>query len=76
MENKSFESKIGNLIRNVGITQVVVYAFVGGLLYDGIGALVGLIVGIVCCFFSYGFAVIVDAANKYLNESIHADNKN
>lgn len=74
MENKSYESRIGNFIRFAGATQVIVYTLLGGLYYDGIGLLVGLFVGIVSCFFFYGFAVIVDAANKYLKEPTHTDN--
>lgn len=66
-KEKEAGSSIGNLIRNAGIVQVVLYAITGGLIYEGAGAVAGGIIGLICCFFFYGFAVIVDAAQKYID---------
>ena len=66
-KEKEAGSSIGNLIRNAGIVQVVLYAITGGLIYEGAGAVAGGIIGLICCFLFYGFAVIVDAAQKYID---------
>lgn len=39
------------------------------------GAFVGGVIGLICCFFSYGFAVIVDAAQKYLDLNTKDESK-
>ena len=66
-KEKEAGSSIGNLIRNAGIVQVVLYAITGGLIYEGAGAVAGGIIGLISCFLFYGFAVIVDAAQKYID---------
>ena len=66
-KDKETGSSTGNLIRNAGIAQVVLYAITGGFIYEGTGAIVGGIIGLICCFLFYGFAVIVDAAQKYID---------
>lgn len=66
IERNEYHSTTGNLIRGAGIAQAIVAVVCASVLGDENGWIAGVIIGAVLCFFSYGFGVIVDAANLYL----------
>lgn len=67
MGTKTKESKIGDLIRVGGIVLALFYMSAGGQLIEEGGLIIGLVVGIINCFFAFGFAIIVDAAKAYID---------